>query len=388
MDKKRFLEIFGTILLVILLYSYLPTISETISETGSLDFVWEASKCTFEGINFYASYLSKDDECPKIMNDGAGYAQGFYIILYPFTLVDWNTAKILWFLLNIILIVFTIIILCKKFKLSFIETFLILFIVMYSIIARVNFIMGQHTIFTLFFLTLPFVYKSKFSSILSGISYFKYNIGYGLFILFLVSKEYKNFFLSLLPAILGIFIFCLITNTNIIDNIIQPIQLTIFNAKYHGATLTNIFLFSFFKDFSLFNEYINYLFIALFTLAFNIFFIFKISKNNNNLFKLSSLCLLALISTPHWGHDYILLTPLLIYSIKYYKFNLILMRTNILVCVYFLYLYSGIQLYLNNFFSYLNFRVDILPILYPYLDLLILIMIFVINIFNNKKLVS
>ena len=87
----------------------------------------------------------------KIMNDGAGYAQGFYIILYPFTLVDWNTAKILWFLLNIILIVFTIIILCKKFELSFIETLIILFIVMYSIIARVNLIMGQHTIFTLFF---------------------------------------------------------------------------------------------------------------------------------------------------------------------------------------------------------------------------------------------
>ena len=51
MDKKNFLEIFGTILLVILLYSYLPTISEIISETGSLDFVWQASKCTFEGIN-------------------------------------------------------------------------------------------------------------------------------------------------------------------------------------------------------------------------------------------------------------------------------------------------------------------------------------------------
>ena len=66
MDKKRFLEIFGTILLVILLYSYLPTISEIISETGSLDFVWQASKCTFEGINFYSSYLNRDGACQKL----------------------------------------------------------------------------------------------------------------------------------------------------------------------------------------------------------------------------------------------------------------------------------------------------------------------------------
>lgn len=384
MDRKNFFEIFGIILLLIIFYSYLPTISEIMSETGSADFVWQASKCTFEGINFYSSYLNKDGDCSYFMNDGAGYAQGFYLILYPFTLVEWNTAKILWFCLNVVLIVSTIIMLCKKFELSFIETSLIIFILMYSIITRVNLIMGQHTIFTLFFLTLPFVNKSKLSSLLSGISYLKYNIGYGLLILFFVSKEYKNLFLSLLPAIFGILIFCFITNTNIIDNIFQPIELTIFNAKYHGSTLNNIFLFSFFKDFALFNEYINYLLIGLFTLIFNIFIVNKISKNNNNLFKLSSLCLLVLISTPHWGHDYILLTPLFIYSIKYYKLSLFLTRINILVCVYFLYLYRGIQIYLSNFLSNQNFSIDTLSILYPYLDIFILMITLLLNVYNKK----
>ena len=51
-DKNKFFEIFGIILVIILFYSYLPTIYEIASETGSADFLWQASKCTFEGINF------------------------------------------------------------------------------------------------------------------------------------------------------------------------------------------------------------------------------------------------------------------------------------------------------------------------------------------------
>ena len=386
-DKNKFFEIFGIILVIILLYSYLPTIYEIASETGSADFLWQASKCTFEGINFYESYLNRNGECPIFLNDGAGYAQGFYLLLYPFTLLEWNSAKILWFLFNIILLLFIIIILCKKFELTGIETFLIIFIIMYSIVVRVNLIMGQHTIFTLFFLILPFVYKSKLFTILSGISYLKYNIGYVLLILFFVSKEYKKVFLSLSPVIIGLLVFCLITNTNIVDNIFQPIQLAIFNAKYSGATLTNIFLFSFFKDFSIFNEYVNYFLIGIFTLTFNIFLISKISKKNNNLFKLSSLCLLVLISTPHWGHDYILMTPLLIYSIKYYNFNLTLMRINIVACIYFLYLYSGIQIYLNKFLLILNINFLEVIKIYPYFDILILLIVLLMNIYNKKLII-
>jgi hypothetical protein len=385
MEKNNFFEIFGTILLIILLYSYLPTISEISSESGSLDFLWHASNCIFDGINFYSSYLSDDGECPYLMNDGAGYAHGFYLLLYPFTFFEWYTAKILCFLFNIILIVFTIILLCKKFELSSVETYLIIFIIMYSIIVRINLIMGQHTIFTLFFLTLPFVYKSKLSILLSGISYLKYSIGYSLFILFFVSKEYNKIFLSIIPVIIGLLIFCLLTDSNITETIFQPLQLAIHNAKYYGATLTNISLFSFFKDFSLFSENLNYILIGLFTLIFNFFMINKISKKNNNLLKLSSLCLMVLISTPHWGHDYILLIPLLIYSIKNYKFNLVIMRTNILVCIYFLYLYSGVQLYLNNFLSFLNFDILILSKIYPYLDILILLITLFLNLQNKRS---
>jgi hypothetical protein len=113
-----------------------------------------------------------------------------------------------------------------------------------------------------------------------------------------------------------------------------------------------------------------------------------LQKKNNNLLKLSTLCILVLVSTPHWGHDYILLTPLLIYSIKYYKFNLILMRTNILVCIYFLYLYSGLQVYFNNILFYFNIDFLMFAKIYPYFDIFILLITLFLNIYNKEKIIS
>jgi len=183
MNRNYFLEVFLLILMVVLTHSYLPTVSEILSINGSADFQWQPAKCAFEGINHYQSYLTRDGNCKIFMSQLGEYAQGFYVLIYPFTVLEWNDAKFLWFLFNLTLIISTSFLLCKKFELGKIESYLIIFFILYSIIARVNFIMGQQTIFTLFFLTLPFIYKSKLSIILSGISYFKYNIGYGLFFL-------------------------------------------------------------------------------------------------------------------------------------------------------------------------------------------------------------
>ena len=385
MNKNNFLEVFLLILLVVLIHSYLPTVSEIFSNNGSADFQWQPAKCVFEGINHYSSYLERDGNCKIFMSQLGEYAQGYYVIIYPFALLEWNNAKFLWFLFNVTLIISTSFLLCKKFELSKIETCLIIFFILYSIVARVNFIMGQQTIFILFFLTLPFIYKSKLSTILSGISYFKYNIGYALFFLYLISREYKKIIFSIIPCFIGLIIYCYITNSNILKNIFQPFELMFFNSAA-GSTLNRVFLFSFFRDLSIFDEFTNYLLIGIFTLLFNFFFIREISKINNNLLKLSCLCLLILISTPHWGHDYILLVPLLIFSVKYYKFDLFLFRINLLACIYFLHLYKGIQIYLTKFFSYLQINDNALSVAYPYMDLLILLIILILNlIFISSK---
>jgi len=382
MKNNHLLEISFFIFLSVLIHSYIPTIAEIISADGSGDFQWQPAKCAFEGINHYSSYLNSDGSCRKFMSQLGEYAQGFYIMIYPFTLLEWNAAKILWFSLNIILITLVPLMLSTKFELNKTETCLVIFFILYSIIVRVNLIIGQQTIFVLFFLILPFVYKSKLSSALSGISYFKYNIGYALFLFFLVSKKYKKLFLSIIPCFFGALFYCLITNSKFIDNLIQPIQLMVKNSEV-GSTLNRVFLFSFIKYLPIDSQSIKYLFILILTFLFNIFFIQKIYKINDNLLKLSCLCLLILISTPHWGHDYILLIPLLIYSVKHYKYNLFLFRINFFTAVYFLHLYNGIQIYLNKILFNLKLNADILNFIYPYINIILLLLILIWNLMIN-----
>jgi hypothetical protein len=365
--KKNFHLIITKILLIsILIISYKTTILEILSAGGVADFQWQPSKCVFEGINHYSSYLSRDGKCLVFMSQLGEYAQGLYILLYPFIFFEWHYAKVLWTIINIFLIFLTHYILCKKFEVNKIYSLIIIFFILSSTITKINLIMGQHTVVTLFFLTLAFIYKNKFSYILSGISYFKYNIGYGLFIFYLVQKKYKELLLSIIPCVFGFLIYCFITQTNLITNILQPIQLMVYNAQF-GTTLNRPYLFYFILNIPISLNY-KYLLILFFTLIFNLVITSKIVKLTSDLQKLSCLCILILISTPHWGHDNIILTPLLIFAIRYYQSNLLIMLINIIVVIYFLNFFRTIQIYLNLDFNY------------NYLNILILLSILFLNL--------
>ena len=387
MKNNKYFEIFIIFLLIILIHSYIPTVKETISNIGSADFNWQPAKCVFEGINHYTSYLNRDGVCPVFNSQNGEYAQGLYILLYPFTLMNWDTAQVSWMLLNISLLFFTTYFLCKKFELDKFESLFIFFVIFYVIVTRVHLIMGQHTILALAFISLPFIWKSKITYILSGVSYFKYNIGYALLLLFVVSKKYKILFLSLVPCITGWLIYCFITGTPIFENLFQPLKLTVANAEW-GNTLNNPFLFSFIRDIPFFSNY-SYLIILVLSILFNLYILLKISKITNDLLKLSLICLLVLISTPHWGHDNVLLIPFLIYSIKNYNLHLTLFRLNLLFSIYFLHLYKGIQMYLIQILSFLRFDNNLIELSNPtmgYINIIILLIFLILNLSFYKKL--
>ena len=117
----------------------------------------------------------------------------------------------------------------------------------------------------------------------------------------------------------------------------------------------------------------------------------KINKINDDLLKLSLICLLVLVSTPHWGHDNVLLIPFLIYSIKNYDLNLTLFRFNLFFSIYFLHLYKGIQLYLNKILSFLKFNSSLVELANPvmdYINIIILLIILMLNLNLHKKLIN
>ena len=298
----------------------------------SFDFHFSPTKLVADGINHYEYILDGNhDDGPydKIMYDQNGvYAQGLFVILIPFTYLGWDNAKLVWSILNIILAILIPIFLCKKFNLSKFQTLLIVNLFLISTVFRIHIGYGQQTLFTLFFLILPFVSNSKLSIIFSGISFFKFNIGYALFLYFLSLRKVKNIILSTVPCIIGWLIYCLITDTNIIKNLFQPLQLLLFWDDEKAFPVT---VFSLLKNIKNFPQILT----LIIPLILNFIIIIYIKNFSDNLYKLSILCLSALAFMPHQIHDYVLLVPLLIFSIK--NFDKDISKINILFIFYFFY---------------------------------------------------
>jgi len=298
----------------------------------SFDFHFSPTKLVADGINHYEYILDGNhDDGPddKIMYDQNGvYAQGLFVILIPFTYIGWDNAKLVWSILNIFLAVLIPLLLCKKFNLSKFQTLLIVNLFLISTIFRIHIGYGQQTLLTLFFLILPFINNSKLSVIFSGISFFKFNIGYALFLYFLSLKKIKNIVLSAIPCIIGWLVYCLLTDTNLIKNLIQPLQLLLFWDEGKAFPVT---FFSLLKNINNFPQILT----LVIPLILNFLIIIHIKKFSDNLYKLSILCLSALAFMPHQIHDYVLLVPLLIFSIKNFDKNI--SKINIIFIFYFFY---------------------------------------------------
>lgn len=130
--------------------------------------------------------------------------------------------------------------------------------------------------------------------------------------------------------------------------------------------------------------------VILLTLSIILSFLFikKISKIKDNLLKLSCLNIIILIFLPHWSYDNILLLPLLIFAIKNYKTDLKLSRVNLLISIYFLQLHSALIIYLNRIWLYFDLKnifITNTNNIFPYFNIIILLITLIINLQYNKK---
>ena len=73
----------------------------------------------------------------------------------------------------------------------------------------------------MFFMMMPFIFNSKSSIFASGFSSVKYSSGYIIFLNFLVTKNYKNFFISIIPYLIGWIIYFSYTNSDPITNFLN-----------------------------------------------------------------------------------------------------------------------------------------------------------------------
>ena len=113
---KNFNVFLFCILFSIIIFIYFPIFQDSVL-LKQLDFQWSPSKLVSEGINHYEYILDGNRE--KIIGSQYGeYLHGLYILIYPFTLLTWENAKIAWFIFNFFIAVLIPLLICKKFKLQ------------------------------------------------------------------------------------------------------------------------------------------------------------------------------------------------------------------------------------------------------------------------------
>tara|TARA_B100000989_G_scaffold290607_1_gene263974 strand:- start:486 stop:1715 length:1230 start_codon:yes stop_codon:yes gene_type:complete len=387
--QKSFVIILVIILGSSVFSSYFQIIKDVLSPSGHHDFQWSPTKLVFENVNHYHYMLSGNIE--KIMMSQYGeYLHGLYILFYPYTLLEWTHAKVAWMLTNIILLFLIPIMLCKKFSLSAEKSILIIFFFCFCIVSKVQIVTGQQTLLILFFFILPFIKETKLNVILSGISYFKYTIGYSIFLYYLSSNKFKFLLLTMLPAIFGWLFYSFITNSSPFITIFQPFELALEN-QLVGETTNNMpknkFIFSIFETISLIDFYYKSLLFLTLSIIFNYFFIFKIKSLNDSLLKLSCLSLSTLIFFPHYPHDYVMMLPFLVYSIK--NFSFFVSKITFILTVYFLHFFKGLNIYLVKGLNYLSLDkkfLDFFDYSISYINILLLLFILVINLISNNKI--
>jgi len=329
-------------LTIVVVGFFIQTISKGLA--NSCDLMWQPSKIFWEGINHYEYQMRTGD---VFLGCQTGrYGHFLFIFLYPITLFEWEQAKIIWIIVNVFFVLSIPIILCKFNQISTLSTYLIIGIFLTCHPTRMTFNLGQNSLMILFFLMLPFLtVSSKYKNlnfIAAGISYVKYSTGYVLFLNLLTEKKFKKLLLSSLLTIFGWLFYSYYTNSPFILNFFEPLKMNFQSNYTRTGDLYSIINIYFLKENNLVNKILQ-LGIVLFG---NIYFLYQIKDIKNKLAKLSVICFLPLIFMPHSNYDYVLMLPLLIYTIKYYEFGI--SKYGLYLTIYYFYFHRIIRHWINN----------------------------------------
>ena len=337
--RNRLLFIF---LFLIVLSFFIQTIFKGLE--NSCDLMWQPSKIFWDGINHYEYQMTTGD---IFLGCQTGrYGHFLFILLYPITLFEWEQAKTIWVLINICFALFIPIILCRLNNISTLHTLLVVGIFLTCHPTRMTFNLGQNSLMILFFLMLPFLTVSSryknFNLILSGASYVKYSTGYVLFLSLFVEKKFKKLLLTSIFTVFGWIFYSQYTNSPLILNFFEPLKMNFQGNYIRTGDLYSIMNIYFLKE----NNFINKILQLALVFFGNIYFLYQIKNINNKLAKLSVVCFLPLIFMPHSNYDYVLMLPLLIYTIKNYKFDI--PKYGFYLTIYYFYFHRLIRHWINN----------------------------------------
>ena len=191
------LMVTGFLTMLVLAVLFIGTgVNNALAPTGSHDFQWTPSKDVVDGVNPYRDFISWQeqghDSVPQhFLNQSPSYPASTYILLSPFAHFEWQTAKTLWVVANLIFIGLLLMGMQKVFPVRS-PTILAALVLAFLIASplRTSLGAGQHNFISLAAFVWAYYYahngKNKgLSGLLLSIAWIKYSLTFPLTIIFL-----------------------------------------------------------------------------------------------------------------------------------------------------------------------------------------------------------
>ena len=280
----------------------------------SQDFQYSPSVLFWEGINPYTYFLSGNEEKRIILSQVPNYAHLTYILLFPFSLMNWETAKLLWAATTFILAVQAVRLICRSAELTINETFIVLFVFLCSTPLRNIMGNGQHTVIVLICFCALLSKRNYFTNAFTGIGYFKYSFMPAVILFLAFRKGVRAALVSLAACAAGWITFSIVLKTNPLETLTLPLKVAHSSVDKGTADLMTITEFFFSDKNSMLDRVVVYLapVILCVVLAW-----YAAKVRGSQLFRLAFISIASLITFRHLSYDFVLLLPAFIYAYKY-----------------------------------------------------------------------
>jgi len=279
----------------------------------SQDFQWSPSVLFWDGINPYNYYLNGNEENRIILSQAPNYLHSTYIFLYPFTLLDWESAKVLWALSSLLFAVISVWFLCHTAGCTFYETLFVACIFFCSTPLRNSIGSGQHSTLVLLAFCGFFLKRGWLGDLSIGFGFFKYSFMPPLFLYLFFVKGIKSFAFLIIPSVIGWLAFSIYIGSSPFETLMLPLKVSSYAVSNGLGDLMTILALLANNFDSVALRALSY----LMPVALSFLFAYYLSKNPSEpLYIFSIISVSSLILFKHLAYDYVFLLPAFIYALK------------------------------------------------------------------------
>ena len=345
-----------------------------------MDYQYSPSKLFIEKINPYEYFLFSEDTSRIIGAQYPVYSQATYVFFSVLSILDWETSRLVWSIINLTLGTISVLIIAKKANLENYYIILIWCIFSMSTPFRNCIGNGQLSFLVLISYCSLFLENSFKRNFLFGLSYMKYSFMPVLAFFVFLKDGFIGLFISGLFCVTGWIIFSLYLDQNVFHTIFQPI---VSGLNGFDNTLARGDLYTILNKFNYSLFGLNSIYWSIFiVIVVSFFLVNQVSLKQDPLLTLNLLLIINLLTFGHLIYDYVILLPTLVYSFKNYNF--IRAKISILIVLYF---WFGVRVY-EKVKSYILDIDIIIPTNYDnFINLGLIIVLYLINLNIKSNLI-